>query len=77
MGLKNQPMHLDPSREGFGARKNGDDLGHELIWAIAWNEASRRTARYSRRAWPSANEHSQPMNRALRILQADRKEMDE
>ena len=31
MGFKNQPMRLARSGEGFGARKNEGDLGHELI----------------------------------------------
>lgn len=31
MGFKNHPKRLASSGEGFGARKNGGDLGHELI----------------------------------------------
>ena len=56
---------------GDGARKNINDLGHELIWEIAWNEADRRTASYSCRASPWVNEHNQPMTRASRTVQEE------
>ena len=57
-GIQKPTNMLSCFWEGDKVRKDSGDLGHELIWAIAWNGAGRRTTSCSCRASPWVNERS-------------------